>query len=409
MNNIRYYILIFFISFCFKCLQAQAQNIKRNDLLILKSLNKAERYAEALSFIKDSIDRNKANDELIIETGKTYFNLENYKEATNIYLNVNKSKSNKALLELAECFACMNKPDLSVEYLTKYLSRSDKEEMSTIKSKKAFNKISNTKAWLNLWSKDWYGKSELEIGNASYEYRIGNYEESITLLENLISNHPNNDKAFQLLALNYEKLNDYKLAYKQILIAEKLSKNNAVYQFDCSRIAFKLEKFNQAKMYINQAIKLDSSEIDYFLYRAKISIKLKKNEDAERDIQLVLRLIKNAETLQIAGNIYYETQEYLMALKYLNQAIQLESYNPSIILDRAKTYYACGSYEFAEKDYSMVLDFYPTNGEIYYLRALSRIKQKKYSTACSDLNKAEMYGYLNAETYLKSYCQQYFK
>jgi len=408
MSNIKFHIFSLILFTSLICKQIPAQVKGRNDLLIIKSLNKSQRYTEALNFINDSINLNNVNTDIAVESGRTFINLSNYEKAINLFLIANRKKSNIALLELAECYSYQNKSDSATEYLAKYLSKSDKYEISLIKSNPAFNKIANTKEWINLWNNDWYSPIELNINDASYEYRIGNYDESIKLLENIITKRPNNHLAYHLLALNYEKLNDNKYALKLLLQAIKLSANDATYLFDCSRITFKLEKFNQAKSYINEALAVDSSEIDYYIYRSKINLKLNNKTEAENDIQLILRFVKNVETLQIAGNIYYESQDYLTALKYYNQAIQIESYNPDIYLDRAKTYYASGMSEYAEKDFTMTLDFYPTNGEIYYLRALSRINQKKYDSACSDLKKAKLYGYVNAEEALKRYCQHDF-
>ncbi len=381
-----------------------SQNYSGNSLFVIKALNSFNEPNEAIRYIGE-VNTDNGNWELQLEKGNTYYLIEDYKKAINYYLEANKLNKKAANFELAKCYANLDKPEFSMRYLSLYLSNKNKMPLSRVKSDNAFEKINNTEEWKALWETEWYSDNELLYNDADYEYRIGNYNESIRILESVIRKRPSFHNAHSLLCSNYEKLEDYNEALFNINNAIDFNPKNHEYYYQRSTILFSLIKPKKALKDINKAISLDSTFIDYNILRTNIYLVLEENTLAKEEISRMLEFSKSTAIYKIAGKTYYQNANYLMALKYYNICIDQKSFSPELYIERGDVYLKCGPYEYAEKDYSMALDFYPKRGVLYHKRALARINQKNYEAACRDLNKARNYGFMESEDWIKRFCQ----
>lgn len=374
-----------------------------NRLLIVKTYVQNQQYDKVIDFFENT-NKTLITNELKKEIGIAYYKKKQIKQATNIFLELNKTKPMLCNLELARCYSKLKKAQLSVKYLQAYLQLKNKKTISEIKSDKAFKNIDNSKEWIELWKKDWYTQNELMLNDAIYEYKIGNYNESVNILETLTNKLHKNHEAYMFLCLNYIAINKHKLAIKTIDKAIKIKPKNTQYLFLKSKTLYQIGKHKQALKNINIAITQDSSVSEYYLLKTQICLQMGKNNEAKSIMDKILTYNNNLNTYAIAGKIYYENKNYLSALKYYNTAIEGGVNKPNLYIERGDVYAKSGLLEFAENDYSMALDFFPTNGELFYKRAKIRIKQKKYTLACSDLNKAKLHGFVKAENLIKQFC-----
>ena len=382
--------------------QVYAQNKYTNNLLIIKALNANNQGDKAIEHYT-KLNNNEFN--LKKEIGNTYILLKDYKTAANLFLQVNKENKKVGNYELAQCYGQLNKPVFAIKYLKIYLKQNDKETISQIKLNENFAKISNSTEWIECWKQEWYSAIELLYNDADYEYRNGNYNESIEILDNILKKRPSFHQAYYLISQNYYKLQEKSHALYAINEALKIAPTKAEYSYIKSLLLKELGKAKKALKEINYTLKNDSSTIDYYILRAEIYLALKESELAEQEIDLILNYNQSANTNTIAANIYTLNGNYLKALKYYNLSLKNEPNNAKVFVLRGDVYALTKTYEFAEKDYSMALDFFPNRGEIYHKRGVVRVKQKKYKEACSDFSKARDYGYLKSEESLKSYCQ----
>jgi tetratricopeptide (TPR) repeat protein len=387
-------------------ISANAQDIKTNSLLVINAYNHYNTPQKALDYYNNNNINYENNYKLKIAIATTHYLLGDYKTATNIYLDIDKKYIKHIYYQLAQCYALLNKPTISTNYLREYLQLKNKKMLREIKSDKAFVNIEQTQDWKELWrEKEWYSKYDLLLEDAWYEYEQENYEETIKILDKLNSIRKSMIKAYYLKSLTYIKTNELKNALTSINTAINNRDNIAKYYELKASIENMLQKPGKALKTINYAIILDSTDIDYYFTRADIYLSNNKIDEAERDINILVTIVPNFKTYILAGDIYYAEKQYQDALKYYNKCIVLQKYNPNIYIKRGDTYQKIFAYEFAEKDYSMALDFTPYNGELYYKRGLSRKLQHKTNEACRDFNKAFKYKYMKADEEIRKICR----
>jgi len=372
-NKITLLLLLFAIS-------SIAQDITNNYLLVINAYNRYNTPQKALKYYNKNKLNTNNNIELQLSIGTTYYLIGDYKTATNIFIKANKLAPKKTYYKLAQCYAQLNKPEFSVKYLRRYLQLKIKKMQRTIKSDVAFNKIKHTQEWKNLWQeKEWYSKYDLMLEDAWYEYDLKHYNESLNILDKLNSFRKSMVEAYYLKALNYINIYEFKNALTSINTAINKRNKVAKYYNTKANIENKLKKYGKALKTINIAISLDSINIDYYFTQADIYLNNNNVTIAESIINSLVSIVPNFNTYLLAGNIFYTEKKYQDALKYYNKCILLNDSTPNIYMVRGDTFFNMFAYEFAEKDYTMALDFTPYNGELYYKRGLARkLMHKKY-------------------------------
>lgn len=365
----------------------------QNNLLIMKTYLKNKESKRAIEFF-EKIDKSFINNDLKAELARSY-DLENKtRQAIAVFAEINDEQKQKYALELAMCYAKLNKVDSTIYYLRRYLQQKNKKSISEIKSNLAFKTVNKSKLWIDFWKKDWYSQRDLIFNDALYENRIGNYSESIILLEKSIKKSTRKSEVYWLLANNYKALGENKQAIKMIDKAINSDTKNAVFLFTKSQLLSEIGKYKSALKLLNAAIKKDASEIDYHLLKVAIYLQIKKTSEAAQMMDNLLEFTHNLTVYAFAGRVFYENEDYLTALKYYNKAIENGVNNPKLYIERGDTYAKAKVLEFAEQDYSMALDFFPTDGEIFFKRGKVRKMLKKYEQAETDFQKAKMYHFV---------------
>jgi len=378
-----------------------------NRLLLARAYNDAGRPDKVLQlFQNESIDAVKSPD-IIFELARAEYESGNYQSSIDLLISSNSSETSKVTLQLAKCYAQLNEADKAVYYLEKHLKIKQKVMQNVIRNDKAFITIEKSPEWIELWKTDWYSKQENSLAEADYEFRSGKTHEALQILNAITRKRKSMDEAFALEARIYLLLKEYKNGLEAINGAIMADSKNADYYYLKSRIELSDGKAKKALHSITEALALDSSTIGYYFTLAEIQNSLENYEEAEKNIQLVTQLVPDEGNLFKAGEIYKQAGDLLTALKYFNRCIGLNNRNPRYYLTRGETYMATGMFGFAEKDFTMVLDFDPYNGEIYDKRAYARYKQNKTEDACNDWHKARQFGYVSAENGLKNYCRNY--
>ena len=97
------------------------------------------------------------------------------------------------------------------------------------------------------------------------------------------------------------------------------------------------------------------------------------------------------------GLSYYKTTDYDGANFYFNKAIEINSKNATYYDNRAYTFEAMGSYSKAIEDFTISIQLYPDDPEIFYQRGLIHRLQHDNFTACQDLKKAADMGHEKAK------------
>jgi len=398
------YYLVLLITMSFSII-ATSQNLILNHALVLKTLNEKGDPNKALSYY-NTINIGNENNSLLTEfIANSYFLLGNYKEAANLFLELNTQDDRKCNYEMAKCFAQLNKPELSVKYLRKHLESKNKFMRRYIRADIAFKPIENSKYWKQLWLDDWYSKYDLMLEDAWNEYENKNFEDALNIIEELNLIRKSMIEAYYLKSLTYFELGEYENALYSINIAIEKRDKIPEYYAAKAKAELELNKSKKALKTIALAIEMDSSEMDYYFIRAKAYFKCDKIELAKADLEQLMTLVPDFDLYKLAGELYSEAGELQSALKAYNKCINLKNNTPEIYIARGDVYNKVFAYEFAEKDYTMALDFFPYEGELYYKRGVVRKQQHKANLACQDFHKAYKYKYMKADDELRGYCQ----
>jgi len=104
--------------------------------------------------------------------------------------------------------------------------------------------------------------------------------------------------------------------------------------------------------------------------------------------QAVPRKSNLADVFYNQGNSYIRENQYDKAIKYYNQAIDLNPHLAGAYYNRGNAYSNIGRYQRAEVDYSRVISLKPNFLNAYYNRGLIYLVLRIFEHACSDFVKA---------------------
>ena len=100
-----------------------------------------------------------------------------------------------------------------------------------------------------------------------------------------------------------------------------------------------LKDFEQSLRYLEKAVKMDDKQSEIWIYLAEVLVNMDKDEQA---IVAYLRALSldpsQAEVLFALGNLYYDQQKYELALKYYSDTELLDATFPNIHLYKALSY-----------------------------------------------------------------------
>lgn len=183
--------------------------------------------------------------------------------------------------------------------------------------------------------------------------------------------------------------------------ALKLNATNYLYQMEAGKVCYKQKDFQKSIYYYNDAIELNPNDDELYLKRGCAYLEYEKSDLAIKDFEI---LIKNnedvAEYNYWLGRAYFSYAEifdvcdqYNDALKYFNNAIELEGYNDENYYWRARTYVCLGGKEntkSAIEDFTKAITYNRYNDEYYYWRgkAYYYLGKHNYNDAINNLKEA---------------------
>ena len=157
---------------------------------------------------------------------------------------------------------------------------------------------------------------------------------------------------------------------------------------------------NNEQVTIKQAdayeIKLSNKEMKKYweLYKEdfiKLNLNLDNAELYKEDfVKLNLNL---AEMYHERGIVYFELDEYKLAIQDFDKAIKLNPNNADAYDCRGSSYFNLKQYRQAIKDYDKVIEINPNDADIYDLRGICYEKLGETAKAQADFDKAKSLGY----------------
>ncbi len=365
-----------------------------------------KRYENAEKILNNLISENNRDSKLYIALANCYYKQKKYVKSAELYKLAMKQKNKIASYHIAECYSQLYDADKAVEYLKIYLKSNDKKFKSEIKLNPNFLNIENSKAWINLWKTKHYSGYEKKLSDAKFSISKQDYAEAFDILDLLIIQNRKRHKAHELRGDLLLLTKEYKNAGESYAIASEIKKHNFNYKKKAANAFFLSKKYKKAYKFCISAISENPYDAETYLLKSKIEIKQKNFNNAESSINKFLKYYPdNGEALNLAGKISFKKNEYIDALEKYSSCLKNDTSKPEYFINRADVYTAVSMFDNAEKDLSMALDLNPKQPEVYYKRAIAKLKAHKTREACSDFKKAYNQGYYDASIYLMKYCK----
>jgi len=167
------------------------------------------------------------------------------------------------------------------------------------------------------------------------------------------------------------------------------SQNLALAYYNASKASWRLEKYEKALGYINEAIKIDDSDANYYNLQGIILRRMKRySESLEYLNKAILIKPNNAIMYQNRAITLHDMKHYKEALVDRNRAIELNPENADYYYNRAITLYNMERYKDTLADDDKAIELEPNNAKYYDSRALT---YKELAEATDDPEKKAEY------------------
>ncbi|CAI2169981.1 19903_t:CDS:1 [Funneliformis geosporum] len=226
--------------------------------------------------------------------------------------------------------------------------------------------------------------------------QLENYLDAIDDLNYATEIKPTKARAFYLRGLIFKEMNELGAARKDLSMA-LIKDSNDPRALDSLKICAQinideesLESFEKAICNLNDMLKLDERNIWALHKRGDIYFRQKKYSEVVTDMDKALFIEpNNVDFIEMRGTSLGKLLKYSEAMKDFNKALELDDNNPRLLLKRSKIFRLQNKYQEGLKNIEMLLlmgvelDFniLRTRGKIY--RGLCRYKE-----ALSDFNAA---------------------
>ena len=232
--------------------------------------------------------------------------------------------------------------------------------------------------------------------------RLGKFESAIEFLEKAIELEYDDQVAFELASLYFDK-EEYQKAVLYFKQLDTISPDFEGYEYGYSQALHKEHRTEEALKIAQQGLSKNPFETRLLLHASQLSYELHQPEQAET---YLLQAQENAEDqeeiLLRLGTLYQEQERY-------EDIIALKTYEPENLLTKwmiAKSYQELEELEFAEEIYQELAPDLKDNPEfleqyIYLLRELGKIEEAKdfiqsyLQIVPDDLQMQDLYDYLS--------------
>lgn len=183
----------------------------------------------------------------------------------------------------------------------------------------------------------------------------------------------------------------------------------------------KMKKYDLAIQDFTTAIKLDSSDMASFIDRGLSRMHAEYLLKAKADFNHVVVTNTNKKMKQNAlfwlSQINYKTGEMEKVIANCNVYLKNNSKDPEMYFMRASAYSMVKNFKKSIKDYSKVIELYPTSFQSYANRGVAKINSlmmngnlqptlRETKSACKDLRKAKKMGDSTVDDMIFIYCEK---
>lgn len=366
-------------------------NLNENNFDILvkyaKTLCVVGDYAESINIYNKALKMREPDSDLLLEYAKTLINAENYEEAEQNLLKLLKKTTNtaQAKLWLGVVKSYMAKYYEAIELFTEcekdkqispqMISRWAFSYYKSGQHKKAIEKYNMLIELSKAVEDDFYyaGLSAMALG----QYNI-----ACSYFSEIVMNTSEYFEVYIPFAKALIKSEQTEEAFELLRIAE----SNNSYSYELynywGQILTKQENYKEALEKFDKANSLNSDIAEPHINKAKVYLKLNKDDIAEKEYRKALIIDpNNINCLSGLSDILIRSGQYEEVVGLLKHSLLLDINNYKLMSNLAFAYHKLGQLGYAESYYSNVYDIRPESKEINLGYANLLFELLKYSEA----------------------------
>ena len=379
-----------------------AQNINIPALYSFSALEQGN-YQNALDSLNKLLEENPkaeyylAKAEALCKTGNLSEACINADLADKIKLNISSELRFRMFLEKEDFQS-------AEEALNQNLNSTYKISMYNLLNNVDYNKIKGSDFLDNIIQSNAYSKTEKQLYQVERLMHAEEFDQAYFLVNEIIVRNNKIADVYYLLSKINQNSGNEKQSLEAINTAIEIRKSKPDYYKQRIELLKKQGKYTLALLDVEKLIKLEPYFVDNFILKADLLFLNGKYDEANRLIEIIEGISEtNADMLLLQSKTNFKNGNYLAALQNINQSMQIKQTKEQYEL-RADIYVATNTYDFAIRDYSMVLDIDPFNGDVYAKKGLARYNSGDKKGACSDWEKGQRYGDYNCAKYISKYC-----
>lgn len=186
-----------------------------------------------------------------------------------------------------------------------------------------------------------YSEKELtseEYFNKGHSYFIqSKFSEAIIQYDKAINLNPNYADAYNDRGASKANIRQFESAITDYLKAKELGFKKSVLYSNLGFAYYTLKKPDSALIFIEEALKIDSSNASAYRWRGEIKYDENDNKGAVDDYSLAIKYDPSASNLFARGLGYYYLKNYKKALEDMDKAVDLNPNNGQYYYDRGDT------------------------------------------------------------------------
>lgn len=220
---------------------------------------------------------------------------------------------------------------------------------------------------------------ELQI-NAAIDWYVNGYlNESKQLMEEILLIEPNEVRAIYQIALIYYEMYDYEKALDKLYVAEKIATKPDVINLKIAEVYADIGRYEEAFEIMEQLIRKNPTEADYYYKYAIISTKAKDSINAEKYFKKVISLKgDDANARKDLGVLYLSINQMDYAKEEFKKAYELAPKDPWIIFEYGNCFFLEGNYQQALYMYNKAISINPDAIEYHISKAILMNKLKNF-------------------------------
>jgi len=373
-------------------------------LLQAKAFSSSGRPEQSVLILTEALAKEK-DSRLLLERAEAFILKGDYSGAIADYNSANDLSAQSGEFGLAKVYAVKGDASTSLYHLGMHLESVYKKSEKEIMLDPSFGKIENSPEWRQFWKGDWYNSAERNRSEIEFLTSLKKIEDSRGILTEMKRKYPDSDETLYSEALINMASGKYSEAVANVIKLTGSDPLNAKYLRLLARGQEGQLNYAGASDTYTKLIESGVADASLLLSRAQCYRKTRETDKAKRDIERFLEFYpEDKSAISMAGKVEAESGDNLKALEYFSKNLKLHPNDADCYIDRANSYFASKSWEWAADDYSMSLDLKPDNQDAWLNKGISLLSTGNIKDACHDFKRSYSLGNQKASSYLSKNC-----